>query len=258
VDAVAAANLERLLAQGQASPAELERLQQAYETHLADPVLLTALRGERAGMDKNAYFSNMPIPGGPPPSVVNLPVPGWQDNNFATMLQFMNRGVEAAKLPPDEQCREFAEWEKDIKVIAGSRWRRLMNLHAVLMLPAMEKVAVADSRRQVGQGCAILALAAERYRLQHGKWPEKIEDLKPLVKNIPIDPFATGPLKLKRTPDGLIIYSVGADEQDNGGNLDRTQPLKKGADLGFQLWDVEKRRQPAKPPTQVEPMGAMP
>jgi hypothetical protein len=94
--------------------------------------------------------------------------------------------------------------------------------------------------------CTIVALAAERYRLKHGRWPEKLDDLQPFLRSIPIDPFGDGrPVKPKRMADGLVIYSLGRDREDNGGHLNRAQPLDKG-DLGFQLWDVDKRRQPPK------------
>ena len=47
--------------------------------------------------------------------------------------------------------------------------------------------------------------------------------------------------------NGLIIYAVGSDLADNGGNLDRNA-IKPGTDVGFRLWDVPARRQPPPPP----------
>jgi hypothetical protein len=41
------------------------------------------------------------------------------------------------------------------------------------------------------------------------------------------------------------VYSVSLDRQDNGGNI-TDNPTIAGADLGFRLWDVNRRRQPAK------------
>jgi hypothetical protein len=42
----------------------------------------------------------------------------------------------------------------------------------------------------------------------------------------------------------LIAYSIGSDEEDNDGKLNRSNPEAKGSDLGFELWDVKRRRQP--------------
>jgi hypothetical protein len=52
-------------------------------------------------------------------------------------------------------------------------------------------------------------------------------------------------LRLKRLADGVLVYSIGPDLTDNGGNLNRQNPVVPGSDLGFQLWDVPKRGAPA-------------
>jgi hypothetical protein len=46
--------------------------------------------------------------------------------------------------------------------------------------------------------------------------------------------------------NGVVIYSIGPDRQDNGGTLDNN-PHKVGTDVGFRLWSVPQRRQPPKP-----------
>jgi hypothetical protein len=247
IDAAAAVQLERILGQGEASPAILERLQKAYAEGLAEPRLLIALRGERAGMDRYEYMRNVAIPGGLPTAVQTMAPPGWYDSNYATVLEQLTQAVEIAKKSPGEQRREYAEWLAEIQRMRSSRLRRLLQMHALLVLPAVEKVASTEHRRQAMLGCAVLALAAERYRLQHGRWPERVEDLEPFVGAIPADPYVEGSLKLRRTPFGLVIYSVGPDEVDNGGNLDRQNSLKKGIDYGFQLWDPDKGRQVVRP-----------
>src|SRR5947209_2276381 len=114
------------------------------------------------------------------------------------------------------------------------------------MLPALEKGQAATLRSHAQMRCAIAALAAERYRRQADRWPDSLDALvaSGSLPAVPADPFADGPLKLKRLPDGLVIYSVGPDRTDDGGVIDRKDPARKGADPGFQLWDVAKRRGP--------------
>jgi hypothetical protein len=51
-----------------------------------------------------------------------------------------------------------------------------------------------------------------------------------------------------------VIYSVGDDGVDHGGDLD--SPLQKGKDRGLRLWDVAKRRQPAKRHEEAGANGA--
>jgi hypothetical protein len=103
--------------------------------------------------------------------------------------------------------------------------------------------------------CAIVAIAAERYRRQKGQWPATPDDLAKagLIKSVPTDPYAAGQsMKFARPGDGLIVYTCGADGKDDGGKLDK-DPKKAGTDFGFRLWDVKARRQPPLPPKTETP-----
>ena len=93
---------------------------------------------------------------------------------------------------------------------------------------------------------AVATLATERFRLDHARWPESLDQLVPkYLAAVPNDPFIPGPLKLRKFPDGLFIYSVGYDGHDDGGKINPKMRMRDGADLGFRLWHVARRRQPA-------------
>ncbi len=86
------------------------------------------------------------------------------------------------------------------------------------------------------------ALAAERYRLEHGTWPTSWEQLIPkYLATVPIDPFTSKPLFLKLLPDGLVIYSVGSNGIDDGGSIARTAVNEPTLDIGFRLWNPAQR-----------------
>jgi hypothetical protein len=90
-------------------------------------------------------------------------------------------------------------------------------------------------------------IAVERYRLASGRWPEKLEDLVGVyLKKAPLDPADGMPLKYRRDSDHVSIYAIGKDGKDHGGKL-CIENWKDGFDMGRRLWDVNKRRQPAKP-----------
>ncbi len=56
-----------------------------------------------------------------------------------------------------------------------------------------------------------------------------------------------------------MVYSVGQDAIDNGGNLDREHPNQPGVDIGCRLWDVVKRRQSPRPkPPKLDAPPLMP
>src|SRR5262249_47715700 len=93
--------------------------------------------------------------------------------------------------------------------------------------------------------CALVALAAERHRRQHAAWPQSLADLVPTyLQAVPLDPFDGQPLRFRRTDAGAVVYSVGEDGRDDGG--DPSRPPDGGAqrDVVFRLWNVDQRRQP--------------
>jgi hypothetical protein len=92
-------------------------------------------------------------------------------------------------------------------------------------------------------------LAAERFRRYAGRWPEALTELVPTyLAAVPADPFDLEPLRYRRPDDGVVIYSVGPDSLDSGGEV-RAPPGKNlfPADVGVRLWDVAHRRQPPQP-----------
>jgi hypothetical protein len=68
---------------------------------------------------------------------------------------------------------------------------------------------------------ASTACALERYRLANGHFPETLNSLVPqYLKELPRDIMDGQPLRYRRTDDGqFVLYSVGSDGVDNGGQL---------------------------------------
>lgn len=66
---------------------------------------------------------------------------------------------------------------------------------------------------------AVLQIAAERFRLEHGRYPERAEDLVPeFLAAVPLDPLDGNPLRYRIGENGKpFLYSVGMDGVDNGG-----------------------------------------
>jgi hypothetical protein len=95
--------------------------------------------------------------------------------------------------------------------------------------------ATADARRRL----ACVGLAMRRYRAKNGHFAKKLDDLPPeFLAVVPPDPFDDKPLKLKRTKNSLILYSIGPDmTDDSGAPFDETN---KTGDIVFEL-PTEKR-----------------
>jgi hypothetical protein len=258
---VACQAVERTLAQGEPGSKDLTDLQQMLEEEDAHPTALIAMRGERAQWHEifdalesgDVLMSQIADPDTPP---------DWRDtylgwvhrdrirSEHPLFLSLMTRWVEEARLPTYEQG-----------IVGQGFADELRNLpsHAPitrLMFPALDRAAEAFRRKHAHVRCLAAALAAERYRRKHGDWPETLGRLTPdFLAEVPLDPYDGEPLRYRRLADGVVVYSVGRDEVDDGGTIDRVNAIRPGTDVGYRLWDVKHRRQPHRerlPPPREE------
>jgi hypothetical protein len=262
--------LQRALAQGEAHDLELGRLQTMLIQDEAEPIFLTATRTERASLDRylnalrNSQVSDACLMGtirmllelekirtGREPKWTS----GWQKLDawletwsdepigsfkvgHAAVLEHLNQWVEIAKLPLHAQGAQAAALEA---MVAEKPWA------VKATVSHFDNTWRGFTRSQAQLRCAIAAIAVERFRLAHGRWPESLQQLVPEhLAEVPVDPFVNQQLRIRRTPDGLVTYSVGPDCQDDNGDIFPTAGRER--DIGFRLWDVAKRRQAALPP----------
>jgi hypothetical protein len=236
--------LERTLAMTTPPPAELQKLQDVIQREIDDPRLTVSMRGERAlGADmleavrdgRQKRSTLVPATKGAWQKWLADLLPGTVGFSRANHLRAMNDLVEASKLPVERQLTVINEkceaWEGRDAVLTSA-------------LPAFRKGTAAHVRNQAKLRCAVVAVAAERYRQEHHAWPAALDTLvrSGHLKEVPVDPYDGKPLRYRRLPDGPLFYSVGVDGVDDGGTIDRSNPIAPGTDIGFRLWDVESRR----------------
>lgn len=245
----AARAVERTLAQGQPSERALMAMQESLAREDAVPLLLPHFRGERAV--KHVFLTRVDEGHNRLSELGCVPTRGlrayaetWFGRPYALhkhaeYLCAMNEAVEIAKRPLEQQYPLYQAWRRqrgcvenvgDGLVIGGEPERGLLATHALLR-------------------CALVALAAERYRLKHGDWPRAGADLVPdYLPGVPLDPIDGQPLRYRRTGVGAVIYSVGEDGRDDGGDPNPPPDGWLPRDVVFTLWDVARRRQPPTPP----------
>jgi hypothetical protein len=146
--------------------------------------------------------------------------------------------VEVARKPSLEQPAALAELQRNTKQAPPGA---TVLDDAVGELRRDSNVQRSFQRRDALLRSAIVALAAERYRLRKGRWPLEAKEMDAsLVGPVAIDPYDGSPLRFRRLDDGLVVYAIGPDGRDDGGDLgDRGE---KAPDIGFRLWDAAKRR----------------
>lgn len=257
--AISVRSIERALAQGEASDGVLGETARLLHEEDSTDLLTPGLRGQRAeffevcglleagelerlaagrdsydGYDTNTWGHLK----------LWLSVPSFRENR-ARGLEWATRAVAYAALPFEEQPAKFEQLKQEINRtdsddVDSIRWHRAVrDVHLYPLMAEVNHYLHAQLR------CATAALAAERYRLAKGKWPDALDALVPAyLPAVPKDPYTGEAIRLRRVEDGLIIYSVGQDGKDDGGNLDHLSKEKHvNIDYGFRLWDVKYRHQ---------------
>jgi hypothetical protein len=132
------------------------------------------------------------------PLAVFGPVP-W----LSGYRRYMDAGVAWSKLPwlaapPPRLSRLFAPGSYSAPDLGKQRVKCLQ----------------ADASDQM----FLAALALQAWRAEHGRYPDSLDALAPdILPVVPADPFGRGPLKYRLEGDKYVLYSVGPDGVDDGG-----------------------------------------
>jgi hypothetical protein len=252
VHLLAAQALERILAHGQPTDGALKETQVLFEDEGAQPLLLRAARACRAGREDlldilqesranldfldevsddggnsladlvTLFFSN---PGTNQPSLVR--------GIHAWLLNYLTEFVEIARLPQDQQAARLQTLLSSIQTCPKA---------GRALIPTVGKIVEAFNNSQAFMRCSAAAMAIERFRQTKGAWPEDLNALVPAyLAAVPIDPHDGKRVCYRKYPEGVVVYSVGADSEDNGGNFETLNTYRAGTDLGIRLWDPAKR-----------------
>lgn len=238
--AVAVQSTERTL--GYTAPkAGLAELQAELLREGHEPILAIGFRGERAWVD--ATFDHLRDD----PAAINQIGGATNPLTIIGVMAFRSRLLEEqlVMLKIQTLFLEIArgpshDWIERMK---AAMTVDLMNRPFVkLMLPASEKMATAVLRGQARLRCLAVGIACERFRQANGRWPKELAEIpKTILAEIPRDPYVDAPLNYLVLPDGIVVYSVAEDRQDNEGKLTYTNP-KPGEDVGARLWSPDFRR----------------
>ena len=123
------------------------------------------------------------------------------------------------------------------------------NLNNIVLLgiltPAYDRIGQLSWRLNCHCKAVITMAAILRYKKEKGAYPANLEELviEKYLKELPIDPFSDKPLVYKKTDGNFILYGVGENFVDDGGEVFRDDKgkLKQFADKGdWVFWPIVK------------------
>lgn len=130
--------------------------------------------------------------------------------------------TQYAMTPPWQRVGPLVDVEDGPLEITSLKYRPLAMFVPSLTGPTRSIDSLSCNRA----GLATMA-AVELYRARHGRLPESLADLVPgVLDELPIDPYSGEPLVYRiaeagdpSAPRGFILYSVGPDLTDDGGDF---------------------------------------
>jgi hypothetical protein len=111
-------------------------------------------------------------------------------------------------------------------------------LLAAIAIPNFTKAEQTTVHNQTMVNEAQIACALERYRLAHGEYPGTLDALVPqFIEKLPHDIIGGAPLIYRPKADGkFLLYSVGWNEKDDGGQQETPQAKNGAADFTKGDW----------------------
>ena len=225
--AIAGGALEYVLNRATPSAEQIARLEQAFLAAEAPGTMFRALVGERC-----QWFNELDplLTAGALGRGLNII--GWKKSNQLSYLDMMQGFVEALEKPYPERWKLATEVETAISKLTESgsgMVQRYFEALPTMLLAALPKASLSHARMVASVRAARGALRVERYRAENGVLPETLAG-----DDIPVDPFNGAPLRYKRHANGkgYVVYSIGEDGQDDGGEMDA---LRFRKDVGLQI-----------------------
>ena len=214
-ETIALTELEDLLDTVDFSEQDLIELQQDlragdYEEHLHQAMLGQRVLGVMGIEDPATLDFD-----GPPPGLARLS----RQDGLAFYLEQMAELAAATQRPWPQALHDSDQAEQRIdQIIDGSIVTKIRYWIPALLAPAWSASFQATARIRATSDAVDTGIAIERYRREHGKLPEKLDELVPeFLPRVPIDPYDGQPLRYVDDDEGCRVYSIGMNRTDEGG-----------------------------------------
>ena len=235
----AAVGLQRILSECSPGFARLEKTLTAVEAALAeDPdfsrtirlyrlsqmtVFAKALHGEETpDMPEDESFAQY---------MTLLRMTGRGYDELHEMDRCYTRAAAIAEKPLPQALKELNNLSDSVSSTFGADTVGGGRMFTALALPAMVKCLHAAASRLAQLQAAQLGVGCRLFKLKTGAYPRTLSQLQAQFpehfRTLPTDPFTGRDYGYKRTKTGCLLWSVGKDRTDEGGDV--------GSDVTFEL-----------------------
>ncbi|MGQ9525973.1 MAG: hypothetical protein ACUVTZ_14205 [Armatimonadota bacterium] len=212
---IARSALQSVLNECRPTPLQCQPVVRALDRMDLRSSLVRALEGERcfglASLDAPAAGSISQPPGGGSGLTSRIPVVSltWRTPNRLRLeyIRLMSEMIHAAKSEPGWSS---LKWKAEA---IGCRYRSV-----AFAVPPYSTVFRTSTRAQAEVAVMQAALAVHLYRLKTGHFPLSLGDVQKAVgRPLLNDPFTDGLLRYRLNGRGYVLYSVGPNRRDDGG-----------------------------------------
>jgi len=150
---------------------------------------------------------------------------GWWDEdrvNYSLTAQKWINGLnlqQGTLSPAAFPQHKLASYIDDNQATDISLWSRIYIPLSASTIPGLENAGPTIARAETYRRLARLACRIEEYRISHGQYPDKLDDLPDLPAHLNQEVLNEQPFRYQRQGDGYKLYSLGWSQKDNGGVL---------------------------------------
>ena len=133
-------------------------------------------------------------------------------------LAMYNEIMQQEQFNRSKPLWELSGQEPACDRLQRTQWDQIRYKPLVLLMPASSAFRMQIERSAGRREGALIGIALELYRREHGEWPESLEQLSPRwLPELPIDRINGGPLGYRVSEDGVVVYNFGTDTDDDQG-----------------------------------------
>jgi RNA polymerase sigma-70 factor (ECF subfamily) len=132
--------------------------------------------------------------------------------------------LKIAQANIDLAARPYYESADVLASIPGNQLKWPLRSYPItsLLVPHGPRLRQSKAEHETGVTLAVVGYQLKRHKKEHGAYPESLAALTPeFMAEVPLDEFDGKPLRYRREGEGFILYSVGTNLVDDGGEDSR-------------------------------------